>query len=279
MPSLFLFRTISAAILVICGTVVLGISAHVESSVSLTARFAQCSSTHYRGCAACTPFTFTLQAAHQHIVADPQARQFGVSTSVFTFDAFLGAFTIVFELGTLALRILSPNSLFTSAGAELGFGGLLWIFWIAAGVSTTHFTSEDRSVCKHLNDLFDLPELEDVDPSVLDLAKKILKQSCRLLHAELAFIWIGFIMTTLVLGATVFLWYKAGATKAVSRVRADAWPDVCGQRTDGQTWRENLFTRHHLAKDPFADPQGQVRGPTVGVVNPVIDPNEPIERV
>jgi hypothetical protein len=165
---------------------------------------------------AIAPGRQTCWPVESPVFAHLQARQFGVSTSVFTFDAFLGAFTIVFELVTLTLRILSPSSLLTSAGAELGFGGLLWIFWVAAGASTTHFTSEDRSVCKHLNDLFDLPELEDVDPDLLDMAKKVLKQSCRLLHAELAFIWIAFVMTTLVVASTVFLWYKAGATKAVS---------------------------------------------------------------
>ena len=41
------------------------------------------------------------------------------------------------------------------------------IFAAASGIDTTLFTEEGRSVCKHLDDLFDVPEFENVDPDVL----------------------------------------------------------------------------------------------------------------
>jgi hypothetical protein len=37
----------------------------------------------------------------------------------------------------------------------------------ASGISTTIYTEQGRSVCKHLDDLFDLPEFEGVDQQIL----------------------------------------------------------------------------------------------------------------
>ena len=145
-------------------------------------------------------------------------RQFEVKTSTFTYDAFVGAFTIVAELVFVGLRILSPNSVVVSLGAETALGGLLWVFWLAAAVATTHYTSDDRSACKHINDIFDLPEFEDLDPDAVKLVKKVFKSACSELHAELAFLWIGFILTTFIVGTSVVLWMKNGRNKEVS------WP-------------------------------------------------------
>ena len=42
---------------------------------------------------------------------------------------------------------------------------------VVAGINTTLFTEDGRSVCKHLDDLFDLPEFENVDPAILSELK------------------------------------------------------------------------------------------------------------
>jgi hypothetical protein len=57
-------------------------------------------------------------------------------------------------------------------------------------------------MCKHLDDLFNLPEFENADKEQLAIFRKILKSVCRDVHAQLAFIWIGFVVLTL---ATIYL--------------------------------------------------------------------------
>lgn len=195
MPSPFLVRTLCGVVLIICATVTLGISAHVENSV-------------------CHHPRPNVGLA----ITDTQARQFGVKTSTFTYDAFVGAFTIVAEVLFIGLRVGLPNSIVVSLTGEAILSALLWVFWIAAGIATTHYTSEDRSVCKHINDLFDLPEFEDVDPEVVAAAKKIFKSACSELHAELAFIWISFVLATIILGSIIWLWYRNGPNKQASQV-------------------------------------------------------------
>jgi len=149
--------------------------------------------------------------------ADKQARQFELKTSTFTFAAFVGAFTILVEDVFIVLRIVSPNSLVVSLGAEATLGFVQWVFWLAAAIATTHFTSDGRSVCKHLNELFELPEFEGMDREAIKIVKKALKSACSEMHAELAFMWIGFILTTLVVASSVFLWMKNGRTKEVGQ--------------------------------------------------------------
>jgi hypothetical protein len=38
---------------------------------------------------------------------------------------------------------------------------------IAAGVATTKYTQEDRSICKNLDDLDNVPELDDFEQALL----------------------------------------------------------------------------------------------------------------
>ncbi len=100
---------------------------------------------------------------------------------------------------------------------------------IAAGIATTLSTEEGRGFCKNLDNLTNDPELAGLDPSVLGelpsfstpgfiltglllsppfsfkaAAKKILQSVCSELHAELAFIWISWILVTAAVGLLVF---------------------------------------------------------------------------
>jgi hypothetical protein len=47
-----------------------------------------------------------------------------------------------------------------------------------------------------------LPEFENADKEALALVRKVLKSTCRDVHAQLAFIWIGFVVLTL---TTIYL--------------------------------------------------------------------------
>ena len=92
---------------------------------------------------------------------------------------------------------------------------ILFIMWLAATIATFHFTQDDRSVCKHLNDLFDLPEFEGVDKEVLNVAKKAMRNACRELKAELAFIVISLILAALISIGVVVLWFRNGPSRKV----------------------------------------------------------------
>ncbi|WVQ65992.1 uncharacterized protein L199_004170 [Kwoniella botswanensis] len=206
MPSPLNLNLISNAIVAICGVVVLGISAYVEHTT----------------------------------------RKIGYTSSTYTYDAFVGAFTLIAILALIAVRYGKPS--FASIVNEVTLSGLLWIFWLAAAASTTHYTSADRAICKHIDDLFDLPEFEDAPADAIALAKKVFKSTCRDLKAQLAFLWIGFVLLTL---TTVYLVYL-------------------GMKRGNSMWRSNLRSYDHDAHshaDPFADPVGSQRGPVAGVVD------------
>lgn len=55
-----------------------------------------------------------------------------------------------------------------------------------------------------------------MDKEVVTAAKKIFKSACSELHAELAFIWISFVLASIILGSIVWLWYRNGPNKQVS---------------------------------------------------------------
>ncbi|WWD21735.1 hypothetical protein CI109_106222 [Kwoniella shandongensis] len=208
MPSPHIVRLAASAVLILSAVVVLGLSAHVEHNT----------------------------------------RSVGLSSSTFTYDAFVGAFTILVELALLVVRLTVPTV--ATLLVEVGLAGLVWIFWLASGVATTKYTSEDRSICKHLDDLLDVPELKDFPPDAIALVKKAFKSACRDLHANLAFIWIAFVATTLLVGYIVFLGLK--------------------QHNGIKLWRSNFrqYDRAaHTSADPFADPVGSSRGPVVGVAD------------
>lgn len=90
MNRLYLYRQIAALILVICGAVVLGISIHVEHS----------------------------------------ARKLGLSTSVFTFAAFVGAWTLLSELVMGVVRHVNPQKAWNSLAVEVGLAAVTWVFYI-----------------------------------------------------------------------------------------------------------------------------------------------------
>jgi hypothetical protein len=87
---------------------------------------------------------------------------------------------------------------------------------VAAGIATTRYTEGDRAVCKHLDDLFNLPEFEDADKEALALVKKVLKSTCTDVHAQLAFVWIGFVVLTLTTIYLIVLGAKKGNTVSQS---------------------------------------------------------------
>jgi len=207
MPSPLLIRYIGAALLFVVGAIVLGISVHVEHA----------------------------------------GRTIGFKSHTFTYDAFVGAWTILVEVVLAACRHFFPTTVMATFAVELGALFLSLVFWLASGIDTTIFTSEGRSVCKHLDDLFDLPEFEQVDQDVLQQAKNVLSDACSELHAELAFIWIGFVATTLLFGYLIV---------QALRMRSRGVPKVM-QKTLGHSAHVAAAT-----PDPFADPVGS--SPQIG---------------
>ncbi|KAL7420362.1 hypothetical protein Q5752_005332 [Cryptotrichosporon argae] len=209
LPSPLLVRSVAGGLLVVCGAVVLGISAHVESST----------------------------------------RTFGIRTSTFTYDAFVGAWTVAVELAMLVARAtVRHDAGLVSLAVELGLAGLHLVFWLAAGIATTVYTDAGRSLCRNLDDLFEQPELEGLDADALALIKKAMQKACSELHAELAFIWIGFAVLVLVLA-------HLGGTALRAR-------RAVGGRA---AWRASLRSAGRGARDPFSDPVGAAAGPTVGL--------------
>jgi hypothetical protein len=66
-----------------------------------------------------------------HPTDDTQSRTFfGLSTATYTYDAFVGAFTLLFELVFLVLRLIKRETLLTSIGGELALAATLWVFWL-----------------------------------------------------------------------------------------------------------------------------------------------------
>lgn len=209
MGKIIAIRLAAAAVLAICGIVVLGISAHVETSVR------------------------NVQ---------------GISTSVYTFAAFLGAFTLFVELVLAAVRFWLPESKPAYLLSEVIVNGIVWIMWLAAAASITHETKDSRSICRNLNQLDNVPELDDFDPELLRIIKKAMKSACREMNAALAFAWIGFVTCTLLM---VFL-FVIGTRKH--------------KRVGRSAWYQSLYHYDRPAADPFADPAGNARAFGVGVV-------------
>jgi hypothetical protein len=54
----------------------------------------------------------------------------GISTSVYTFAAFLGTFTLVVELGLAAVRFWLPKSKLVYLLSEVIINGVVWIMWL-----------------------------------------------------------------------------------------------------------------------------------------------------
>ncbi|KAK4689042.1 hypothetical protein P7C73_g1069, partial [Tremellales sp. Uapishka_1] len=219
-PSPLIIRQVGGAILIICSVVVLAISIHVENS----------------------------------------SRALGFKTSTFTYDAFVGAFTTLVELVALVTRTQLVNFVGSSFAVEIGLTALLWIFWLASGIRTTTYTEESRSFCKNLDDLFDLPELKDLDAAQLAAAKKILQSACSEIHAQLAFVWIGFVVLTFV--TAYLLWL---GVRQQSR----------GNRSIWRTSVHNYNVSVHSHSDPFNDPIGGYPGPSVGVAGVVDEESNP----
>ncbi|WVR06132.1 hypothetical protein IAU60_003162 [Kwoniella sp. DSM 27419] len=107
----------------------------------------------------------------------------GYHSATFTYDAFVGAFTIVALLALVILRLAKPATL--TLIVEAGVAGLLWIFWLA-------------------------------------LAKSIFKSTCRDIKAQLAFTWIGFVFITATVVYLIYLGTKrANSVSLPIRPRAD----------------------------------------------------------
>lgn len=70
----------------------------------------------------------------------PQIRALGFSTKTYTYDAFVGAFTLVVEVVMVVLRLAKRDSAVVSIAAELGVAGLLCIFWLSECNSDRLFT-------------------------------------------------------------------------------------------------------------------------------------------
>lgn len=112
MVSLFIGRQVAAAIIVISSIVVLAISAHVEDSVRL-----------------CCPRTAPLLHIETDIWCNFQIRLFGISTSYYTFSAFVGALTIVVEVGLAITRQFTSGKINTLLNETIA-SAVLWVFWL-----------------------------------------------------------------------------------------------------------------------------------------------------
>ncbi|WRT67586.1 uncharacterized protein IL334_004558 [Kwoniella shivajii] len=214
MPRPLINVLISNAVLAICSCVVLGIAAYVEHTT----------------------------------------RKIGYKSSTYTFDAFVGAYTLVVLFAIIILRLVKPAWIPLFNEVILSF--ILWSFWLAAAASTTYHTKDDRQVCKHIDDLFDLPEFENADQDAIALAKKIFKSTCRDVKAQLAFVWIGFVILTITSGYLAYL---------ITRRGISMWKSTLHSYDHDS---HALASDHHPhQQDPFADPIGSRQGPVAGIAN------------
>ena len=60
----------------------------------------------------------------------PQIRHHFVSTSTFTYPAFVGALTVVGEVALVVFRWKQIVAVLTMVSVEIGWSVLLWIMWI-----------------------------------------------------------------------------------------------------------------------------------------------------
>ena len=112
-------RLLAAAILALSGIVVLGICAHVETNVRSPSLLEH------------DPAADTLLPDNPYLTLDkPQIRNLGLSTSLYTFGAFLGALTLVVELAFAATRFWFPDSKPAYLVSEVAANAVLWIFWV-----------------------------------------------------------------------------------------------------------------------------------------------------
>ncbi|KAJ9093052.1 hypothetical protein QFC21_006543 [Naganishia friedmannii] len=153
-------RRIASVVLIAFSIVVLGLSAHIESSIPSS-----------------------------------QIRSFGVSTESYTFSCFVAAFAIFCEIASAIQQWKKPSSILINGIAFI----VPWALWFASSIAVTHSTSDDRSFCRNINDLTNDPELAGLDPEILKVAKKVFKQACSQIHASLAFSWMSFVLSTFIL--------------------------------------------------------------------------------
>jgi len=68
------------------------------------------------------------------LLSDPTVVQVrnvqGISTSVYTFAAFLGAFTLFVELVMAAVRFRQPDSKPAYLLSEIAVNGIVWVMWL-----------------------------------------------------------------------------------------------------------------------------------------------------
>jgi hypothetical protein len=76
-----------------------------------------------------------------------QIRHNFVSSSTFTYPAFVGALTVVGETALVVFRWKRIVRPLTIVAVEVAWTVLLWIFWIAAAANTTSVTSGLLDYC------------------------------------------------------------------------------------------------------------------------------------
>lgn len=99
--------------------------------------------------------------------------------------------------------------------------------------------------------------------------RNVMESTCSELHAQLAFLWIGFVVTTFVFGYTVVLILRTrsrGGKSVSARSASLGRGGLTGQI--GETTYRNFNTVMHTHDDPFQDPVGAAPGPSVGVPSP-----------
>ncbi|KAI5449244.1 hypothetical protein NCC49_005160 [Naganishia albida] len=195
--SILTARRIAALALVFFSIVVLGLSAHVETSV----------------------------------------RTFGLSTKSYTLACFTAALTIAGEIAFAVIQWRKPMPILNMGAFFL----VIWVFWLASSISVTVSTSDGRSFCSNLNNLTNDPELADLDPELLKMAKKALKSACSEIHASLAFSWMSFVLSTFMAIGLIVLGLRE---RRNGNHHADAW-NLSVMRENGRT---------EAPADPFADP-------------------------
>ncbi|KAJ9112102.1 hypothetical protein QFC22_006402 [Naganishia vaughanmartiniae] len=197
--SILTARRIASVLLIAFSIVVLGLSAHIESSI----------------------------------------RSFGVSTGSYTFSCFVAAFTIFCEIAAAIRQWKKPSSILANGTTFV----IPWALWLASSIAVTHSTSDDRSFCRNINNLTNDPELAGLDPEILKVAKKVLKQACSQIHASLAFSWMSFVLSTIILVGMFVLGIRE---RRKGNRNAEAWKMLVMQ--------SNEHTASSNAVDPFADP-------------------------
>jgi hypothetical protein len=107
-----------------------------------------------------------------------QVRALDISTALYTFGAFIGAFTILVEVVLAVARFWFPDSKGAYLITEIIGNALLWIFWLGSSRSDvspaflslqliTRDNKDARSICSNLDQIALLPELQPLGPEFL----------------------------------------------------------------------------------------------------------------